>query len=79
MVLLAAIVVMTDERFITGMSTLMKSEITLRSESTIAARIIARVFPIVHDPSDMVRGTYQMNGRGECYSLQLRMHELVVT
>jgi hypothetical protein len=54
MVLLAAIVIMTDKRFITSMSTLMKSEITLRSESTVAARIITRVFPIVRGPSDML-------------------------
>lgn len=53
MVFLAAIVKVTDERFIAGMSTLVKSEITLRSESTVAARIIARVFPIIPDPSDM--------------------------
>ena len=53
MVFLAAIVKMTDERFIASMGTLMKSEITLRSESTVAARIIARVFPIMRDPSDI--------------------------
>lgn len=52
MVLLATIVKMADERLIASMSTLMKSKITLRSESTVAARIIARVFPIIRDPSE---------------------------
>jgi hypothetical protein len=51
MILLAATVIMTDERFIAGMSTLMKAEIPLCSESTVAARVVARVFPIIRDPS----------------------------
>lgn len=53
MVLLATIFIVTDKGFITGMSTLMKSEIPLRSEGTIAARKIARVFPVMGDPSDI--------------------------
>ena len=79
MVFLAATVKMTDEWFIASMSTLMKSEVTLRSESTVAARIIARVFPIIRDPSDMLWGTSQINDRGntthfssECTSSWLR-------
>lgn len=54
MVLLATIVKMAAERLIASMSTLMKPEITLRSESTVAPRIIARVFPIIRGPSDML-------------------------
>lgn len=75
MVPLATVFIMTDERLITSMSTLMKSEVTLRSEGTVAGCIITRVFPTMGG----LLGVLVMQDREtEDHSLQLGMHELVV-